>query len=148
MRTPHRRAAGLVATGINRQILPDDDAKLGHRRSTLPLPHESLAAHSLCARDRPWPGLRHQLGPNGRRQRCKNSREVATAIWNYSQGIQGVILSRDPNLARQHPSDYVTGAETTIRKALALAKKARERLPTRPGDRHRRRYDRGARPSR
>ena len=52
-----------------------------------------------------------------------NGREVATAVWNYSQGIQGVILSRDPNLARQHPSDYVTGAETTIRKALALAKK-------------------------
>lgn len=49
--------------------------------------------------------------------------EIATAVWNYSQGVQGVILSRDPNLARQHPADYVTGAETTIKKALALAKK-------------------------
>jgi L-ribulokinase len=53
-----------------------------------------------------------------------NGREVATAVWNYSQGTQGVILSRDPNLARQHPADYVTGAEVTIKKALALARKA------------------------
>jgi L-ribulokinase len=53
----------------------------------------------------------------------RNGREVATAVWNYSQGTQGVILSRDPNLARQHPADYVEGAEKTIRKALAEAKK-------------------------
>ena len=52
-----------------------------------------------------------------------NGREVASAVWNYSQGTQGVILSRDPNLARQHPADYITGAEITIRKALALAKR-------------------------
>ncbi len=52
-----------------------------------------------------------------------NGREMATAVWNYAQGNQGVILSRDPNLARQHPIDYVTGTETTIRKAVALAKK-------------------------
>ena len=53
-----------------------------------------------------------------------NGREVATAVWNYSQGTQGVILARDPNLARQHPADYVTGAETSIKKAIAAAKKA------------------------
>ena len=53
----------------------------------------------------------------------RNGREVATAVWNYSQGTEGVILSRDPNLARQHPADYVTGAEMTIKKALGLAKK-------------------------
>ena len=53
----------------------------------------------------------------------QTGREVATAVWNYSQGTQGVILSRDPNLARQHPADYVTGAELTIKKALGLAKK-------------------------
>ncbi|HYG34689.1 MAG TPA: ribulokinase [Clostridia bacterium] len=52
-----------------------------------------------------------------------NGREVATAVWNYATGTQGIILSRDPNLARQHPADYVTGAETTIKKALALAKR-------------------------
>lgn len=53
-----------------------------------------------------------------------NGREVATAVWNYAHGNQGVILSRDPNLARQHPADYLTGAETTIRKALGLAKRS------------------------
>ena len=34
-----------------------------------------------------------------------------------------MILSRDPNLARQHPEDYLTGAEITIKKALAQAKR-------------------------
>ena len=53
----------------------------------------------------------------------RNGHEVATAVWNYSQGTEGVILARDPNLARQHPADYVTGAEMTIKKALGLAKK-------------------------
>jgi len=52
-----------------------------------------------------------------------NGREVATAVWNYSHGTNGVILSRDPNLARQHPADYVSGAESTIKKALATARR-------------------------
>ncbi len=52
-----------------------------------------------------------------------HGREVATAVWNYAQGTHGVILARDPNLARQHPEDYVTGAEKTIRAALAQARK-------------------------
>jgi L-ribulokinase len=52
-----------------------------------------------------------------------NGREVGTAVWNYEHGTQGVILSRDPNLARQHPADYIKGAEVTIKKALADAKK-------------------------
>jgi L-ribulokinase len=49
--------------------------------------------------------------------------EVATAVWGYAHGTQGVILSHDPHLARQHPADYVEGAEITIRQALAKAKK-------------------------
>ncbi len=52
-----------------------------------------------------------------------NGREVAEAVWNYAHGREGVILSRDPNLARQHPADYVTGAEKSIRGALARAKR-------------------------
>jgi L-ribulokinase len=54
----------------------------------------------------------------------RNGREVATAVWQYANGTQGVILSRDPNLARQHPADYVTGAEVTIKKSLAIAKRS------------------------
>jgi L-ribulokinase len=53
-----------------------------------------------------------------------NGREVASAVWNYEHGTQGVILARDPNLARQHPADYVKGAEVTIKKALAQARRA------------------------
>ena len=52
-----------------------------------------------------------------------NGREVGTAVWHYEHGTAGVILSRDPNLARQHPADYVKGAEVAIKKALADAKK-------------------------
>ncbi len=52
-----------------------------------------------------------------------NGQEVATAVWTYANGKDGVILSRDPNLARQNPGDYVTGAEKTIKQALALAKR-------------------------
>ena len=53
-----------------------------------------------------------------------NGAEVAAAVWVYRHGTQGVVLSRDPNLARQHPADYLEGAETTIKQALATAKKA------------------------
>jgi L-ribulokinase len=53
-----------------------------------------------------------------------NGKEVATAVWNYAHGTDGVILSRDPNLARQYPADYATGAEITIKKALGLAKRS------------------------
>jgi len=52
-----------------------------------------------------------------------NGREAGTAVWNYEHGTQGVLLGRDPNLARQHPADYVKGAEITIKKALADAQK-------------------------
>src|SRR6478609_9238528 len=53
-----------------------------------------------------------------------NGAEVAAAVWTYSHGTQGVILARDPNLARQHPADYVNGAEITIKQALSTAKKS------------------------
>jgi len=52
-----------------------------------------------------------------------NGREVASAVWNYEHGQQGVILSRDPNLARQHPADFHKGAEVAIQMALRQAKK-------------------------
>jgi L-ribulokinase len=52
-----------------------------------------------------------------------DGREAGTAVWNYEHGDSGVILSRDPNLARQHPADYLKGAEVSIKGALADAKK-------------------------
>ena len=52
-----------------------------------------------------------------------NGKEVATAVWNYEHGTAGVVLSRDPNLARQHPADYIKGAEISIKNALGDATK-------------------------
>lgn len=53
-----------------------------------------------------------------------NGKEVATSVWGYAHGTEGVILSRDPNLARQHPEDYVVGAEKAVRQVLAAARRA------------------------
>ena len=71
-----------------------------------------------------------------------NGAEVAAAVWNYAHGTAGVILSRDPNLARQHPADYINGAEITIKQALATAKKTVKGFSAGSGHRHRRGHDR------
>ena len=50
--------------------------------------------------------------------------EVAASVFDYETGEAGIVIDgRDPNLARQHPADYVKGTAITIRKALAAAKK-------------------------
>ena len=53
-----------------------------------------------------------------------NGAEIAAAVWTYAHGNQGVMLGRDPHLARQHPADYLKGARITIHEALAAAKKS------------------------
>lgn len=55
-----------------------------------------------------------------------NGREIASATWTYAHGKDGILLSNDPNLARQHPADYLKGAETTIKRALTSAKKVQK----------------------
>ncbi len=52
-----------------------------------------------------------------------NGREVGTSVWGYEHGAEGVILGNDPNLARQHPADYLKGAEVTIKAALSQSKR-------------------------
>jgi L-ribulokinase len=49
--------------------------------------------------------------------------ETATATHGYEHGRDGVILSKDPNLARQHPADYLTAIERTVRATLAQARR-------------------------
>jgi L-ribulokinase len=50
--------------------------------------------------------------------------EVATAIFAYETGQDGIILDpADPHLARQHPRDYLKGLEGSVREAIAEAKK-------------------------
>ena len=53
-----------------------------------------------------------------------------------------MILSRDPNLARQHPADYVEGAEITIQQALAAAGRTCKGFKPGPDRRHRRGHHR------
>jgi len=55
----------------------------------------------------------------------RNGRELATAICPYASGREGILLdSKNPNLARQNPADYIEGLETAVRQTLARAKKA------------------------
>ncbi len=49
----------------------------------------------------------------------ENGQVLSSAIYDYTRGTAGVVLdARDPNLARQHPSDYLDGATITIRNVL------------------------------
>jgi L-ribulokinase len=56
----------------------------------------------------------------------QNGSETAMRVWDYAHGDHGVILdTRHPNLARQHPADYLTGIEKTVRGVLRDAAKQR-----------------------
>ncbi|MFH1616718.1 MAG: ribulokinase [Planctomycetota bacterium] len=50
--------------------------------------------------------------------------ESGTAVYNYETGQDGIILEpSDHNLARQNPSDYLKGIESTVTHACAQARK-------------------------
>ena len=52
-----------------------------------------------------------------------NGNELASHVFPYPSGEAGVIVdSKDPNLARQNPADYLTGIEVTITEAIKKAK--------------------------
>jgi L-ribulokinase len=51
-----------------------------------------------------------------------DGRELSSSVFNYTHGDMGVIIDeKDPNVARQHPGDYIKGIKYTILEALALA---------------------------
>lgn len=53
-----------------------------------------------------------------------DGREIATSVWEYAHGDHGVVLdSKNPNLARQHPQDYLDGFVEATKAALKLALK-------------------------
>lgn len=53
---------------------------------------------------------------------CSNGREIATSVWTFAHGTEGIVLDpKNPELARQHPQDYIDGAEHTIREVLKAA---------------------------
>jgi L-ribulokinase len=48
--------------------------------------------------------------------------EVATHVFNYPSGEMGVwVDAKDPNVARQHPKDYLIGLETILAEAVKKA---------------------------
>ncbi len=52
-----------------------------------------------------------------------DGREVATAVWKYRSGKEGVLLDpKDPNLARQNPADYMTGFTKAVAEAVRIAR--------------------------
>jgi L-ribulokinase len=45
--------------------------------------------------------------------------EIGTHVFDYPHGEAGILLNaKDPNLARQHPADYVEGIAASVRGAL------------------------------
>ena len=56
--------------------------------------------------------------------KTRDGEEVASADWSYEHGSNGIILSRDPLLARQHPADYLKGTQASVRAALRQAAKS------------------------
>ncbi|MFN3420209.1 MAG: hypothetical protein ACK40X_00605 [Armatimonadota bacterium] len=55
--------------------------------------------------------------------RVEDGEEVATSVWNYKRGEDGVIVDpKDPHLARQDPRDYVEGLEGCVKEAIAIAR--------------------------
>ena len=52
---------------------------------------------------------------------CANGRTIGTAVFDYPSGDRGVLLSKDPHLARQNPADYLAGLEASVTRALAAA---------------------------
>lgn len=52
----------------------------------------------------------------------RTGEEVGTSVFIYPSGKDGILLDpREPDLARQHPQDYVEGLEGSIRGALEEA---------------------------
>jgi L-ribulokinase len=52
-----------------------------------------------------------------------NGREIATSIFAYETGQDGIILEPDdPHLARQHPQDWLKGLEASVKDVMAEAK--------------------------
>lgn len=53
-----------------------------------------------------------------------NGSEIATSIFQYPSGVDGVVLSaKDPMLARQNPEDYIDGFFATVSDVVKKAKK-------------------------
>jgi L-ribulokinase len=57
-----------------------------------------------------------------------NGAEVGVSVQPYANGENGILLSEDPNLARQHPADYLDGMTQAVRNSLKNAAEAEKRF--------------------
>jgi L-ribulokinase len=52
----------------------------------------------------------------------RSGEELGASVTEYASGDRGILLdAHDPHLARQHPGDYLTGLERSVRQALEQA---------------------------
>lgn len=57
--------------------------------------------------------------------RAEDGAEIASAVAAYASGEEGILLeARNPDLARQHPRDYLDGTQKAVQVALELARQA------------------------
>ncbi len=57
---------------------------------------------------------------------CATGEEIASAVCDYRRGDHGVVTDpKDPNLARQHPADYLEGLVQAVRAVVRQAKRKR-----------------------
>ena len=62
----------------------------------------------------------------------RDGRELASYVWAYSFGKAGIILDNaQPNLARQHPADYIGGITAAVKQAREFAAADGEFSPSR-----------------
>jgi L-ribulokinase len=51
-----------------------------------------------------------------------DGRDIGSSVWDYTRGRAGVVIdSVNPDLARQHPADYLQGIEVAVVRALEQA---------------------------
>lgn len=56
--------------------------------------------------------------------------EIATSVAEYASGEHGILLDpQDPNLARQHPADYLQGLLQCVSAAVGIARKGADFKP-------------------
>ena len=53
-----------------------------------------------------------------------NGAELADHVFSYPSGEAGILLDKDPNVARQNPQDYLDGLQETVTQAIAKAKES------------------------
>jgi L-ribulokinase (EC 2.7.1.16) len=56
----------------------------------------------------------------------QSGEEVGGAVWKYRHGEHGILMDpRRPELARQHPRDYLDGLRAVVRNACGRRRSAK-----------------------